>query len=167
MVPDRTRRLEAAYVAVAALVWVGVLAVFFALALALRELRGDLAGAGRRARWGSSWRFRGTRLAGVGARPGVLLVPALVTIGFLTPALYAATLDGFEAGVADKVALLVLLLGLLAPQLALVAQVLRRRWLPAAATLVAALIGVGLILAGDATSGYDAEHPGPTRSSTP
>ena len=32
MVPDRTRRLEAAYVAVAALVWVGVLAVFFALA---------------------------------------------------------------------------------------------------------------------------------------
>jgi hypothetical protein len=155
------RRIEATYVAVAALVWVGVLAVYFTLAspsasfvVTWPALAGVLAlGVFVALPGDGGWR--------AWARPGALLVPALVTIGFLTPALYAATLDGFEAGVADKVALLVLLLGLLAPQLALVAQVLRRRWLPAAATLVAALVGVGLIVAGDAASGYDAEHPRP------
>jgi hypothetical protein len=154
------RRLEAAYLAVAALVWVGVPAVFFALAspsasfvVTWPALAGVPALAVFVALPGDgAWR--------AWARSAALLVPALVTIGFLTPALYAATLDGFEAGVADKVAPLVLLLGLLAPQLALVAQVLRRRWLPAVATLLAALVGVGLIVAG-AASGYDAEHPRP------
>jgi hypothetical protein len=77
------------------------------------------------------------------------------------PLLYSATLDGFEAGLADKGAFLVLLLGLLAPQLALIAHAIRGRWLPAAATLLVALIGVGLLVAGNAASGYDAAHPRP------
>jgi hypothetical protein len=156
------RRLEATYLAVAALIWLGMLAVFYAIAspygsfavtwpaltgmLALAVflvLPGD----------GSSWRSW--------ARGAALLVTALVTIGFLMPLLYSATLDGFEAGLADKGAFLVLLLGLLAPQLALIARAIRWRWLPAAATLLAALIGVGLIVAGNAASGYDASHPRP------
>ncbi|HET7269536.1 MAG TPA: hypothetical protein VFI90_00485, partial [Rubrobacter sp.] len=60
-----------------------------------------------------------------------------------------------------KVALLVLLLGLLSPQLSLVAQAVQQRRLPAAATLLVALMGVGLLLAGNAASGYDAAHPRP------
>jgi hypothetical protein len=156
------RRLEATYLAVAALLLLGVLAVFYSIAsphgsfgatwpalagvLALGVflvLPGD----------GSSWRSW--------ARAAALLVPALVTIGFLMPLLYSATLDGFEAGLADRVAFLVLLLGLLAPQLSLIARAIRGRWLPAAATLLAALIGVGLLIAGNAASGYDASHPRP------
>lgn len=77
------------------------------------------------------------------------------------PLLYSATLDGLEAGLADKGVFLVLLLGLLAPQLALIARAIRGRWLPAAASLLAALIGVGLLVAGNAASGYDAAHPRP------
>jgi hypothetical protein len=152
--PRIGRTLEADYLAVAALGWVGELAVLMGIAspsasfaVTWPALAGVLALAILLALPGDgSWRAWG--------RSGALLVPALVTIGFLAPALYAGTLDGFEAGVADKVALLVLLLGLLAPQLA--AQILRRRWLPAAA-----LAGVGLIVAGGAASGYDAEHPRP------
>jgi hypothetical protein len=77
------------------------------------------------------------------------------------PLLYSATLDGFGAGLADKGAFLVLLLGLLAPQFTLIARAIRWRWLPAAAALLVALIGVGLIVAGNAASGYDAAHPRP------
>ena len=155
------RRLDAAYLAVATLFWLGVLAVLLGVALphasylatwpalagvpALAVLFG-LPGDG-------SWRVWG--------RVAALLVPALVALGFLTPVLYVGTLDGFEAGLADKFAILVLLLGLLAPQLSVVGQAVRRRWLTAAATLLAVLIGVGLLLAGNAASGYDAAHPRP------
>jgi len=155
------RRLDAAYLAVATLFWLGVLAVLLGVALphasylatwpalagvlALAVLFG-LPGDG-------SWRAWG--------RVAALLVPALVALGFLTPVLYVGTLDGFEAGLADKFAILVLLLGLLAPQLSVVGQAVRRRWLTAAATLLAVLIGVGLLLAGNAASGYDAAHPRP------
>jgi hypothetical protein len=156
------RRLEATYLAVAALLLLGVLAVFYSIAsphgsfgATWPALAGVLALAvfvglpGDGSNW-QSW-----------ARGAALLVPALLTIGFLMPLLYSATLDGFEAGLADKGAFLVLLLGLLAPQLALIARAIRGRRLPAAATLLAALIGVGLLLAGNAASGYDAAHPRP------
>ena len=155
------RRLEADYLAVAAIGWSAVLAVFMGFALPDRSylatgpavvgvfalavflgLPGD-----------GSWR--------AWTRGAALLVPALTALGFLTPVLYAGTIDGPEAGVADKVALLVLLLGLLAPQLSLVARTVRWRWLPTAATLLAAFVGVGLLAAGDTASGYDAEHPRP------
>jgi hypothetical protein len=155
------RRLEAAYLTVAALFWLGVLAVFYAIAsphgsfaLAWPALAGVLAlGVFVELTGDGSWRSW--------ARGAALLVPALLTIGFLMPLLYSATLDGFEAGLADKGAFLVLLLGLLAPQLSLIAHAFRGRWLPAAATLLVALIGVGLLLAGNAASGYDAAHPRP------
>lgn len=153
--------IQASYLAVAALGWTGVLAVILGLALP-----------------GMSYLFTWPALVGVLAlaiffgmpgergwralaRAGVLLVVSLVTIGFLVPALYAGAVDGPEAGVADKVALLVLLLGLLAPQLALIARAVRWRWLPAATALLAALAGVGLVFAGNAASGYDAAHPRP------
>lgn len=80
---------------------------------------------------------------------------------FLAPGLYNATFDGFEESPADKFPALVVLLGLLAPQLALVARVLRRRWLPAVAALLTALVGVVLIFAGNAASGSNAAHPRP------
>jgi hypothetical protein len=155
------RRLDAAYLAVAALLLLGVLALFYAIAspygsfgatwpaLAGAFALGVLVGLQGDGRW-RAW-----------ARSAVLLVPALVTIGFLMPNLYSATLDGFEAGLADRAAFLVLLLGLLAPQFTLIARAIRGRWLPAAATLLAVLIGVGLIVAGNAASGYDAAHPRP------
>jgi hypothetical protein len=155
------RRLGAAYLAVAALIWLGALAVFYAIAsphgsfaVAWPALAGVLA-------LGVFVGFPGDGSWRSWARGAALLVPALLTIGFLMPLLYSATLDGFEAGLADKGAFLVLLLGLLAPQLALIARAIRVRWLPAAATLLAALIGVGLIVAGNAASGYDASHPRP------
>ena len=155
------RRLDAAYLGVAALFWAGILAVVYAIAspfasfsVTWSALAGVLAlGVFVGLPGDGSWRMW--------ARGAALLVPALVTIGFLMPPLYSATLDGFEAGVADKVALLILLLALLAPQLALVALVLRQRWLSSVSVLLAALIGVGLLLAGNAASGYDAAHPRP------
>jgi hypothetical protein len=154
------RRLDATYLAVAALSWLAVLAVLLGVALPHASylatwpaLVGVLAlGVFLGLPGDGSWR--------VWAH-GALLVPALVMLGFLTPVLYVGTIDGFEAGLADKVAILVLLLGLLAPQLSLIAQAVRRRWLPTAATLLAALAGVGLLLAGNAASGYDAAHPRP------
>jgi hypothetical protein len=155
------RRLEATYLAVAALGWLGVLAAFYAIAsptvsflLTWPALVGALALAVFLGLPGDgSWR--------VWARSGALLAAALVALGFLTPGLYNATLDGFEESPADKFPALVVLLGLLAPQLALITRAIRRRWLPAAATLLMALIGVGLLLAGNAASGYDAAHPRP------
>ena len=155
------RRLEATYLAVAALGWLGVLAALYAIAsptLSFLLTWPALVGALALAVFlglpgGGSWR--------AWARGAALLVASLVALGFLTPGLYNATLDGFEESPADKFPALVALLGLLAPQLALVARILRRRWLPAAATLLVALIGVGLLLAGNAASGYDAERPRP------
>jgi hypothetical protein len=155
------RRLEATCLAVAALIWLAVLTVFYAIAspygsfaITWPALTGMLALAVFVGLPGDgSWRSW--------ARGAALLVTALVTIGFLMPLLYSATLDGFGAGLADKGAFLVLLLGLLAPQLSLIARAIGGRWLAAAATLLAALIGVGLLLAGNAASGYDASHPRP------
>jgi hypothetical protein len=155
------RRLEAAYLAVAALFCLGLLAAFYAIAsptdsflLAWPALVGALAlGVFVGLPGDGSWR--------AWARGAALLVASLVALGFLTPGLYNATLDGFEESPADNFLALVVLLGLLAPQLALVARAIRQRWLPAAATLLAALIGVGLLLAGNAASGYDASHPRP------
>ena len=83
---------------------------------------------------------------------------AVAALGWL------AVLAAFYAIVSPTVSFLLTwpaLLGLLAPQLALVTRAIRRRWLPAAATLLMALIGVGLLLAGNAASGYDAAHPQP------
>jgi len=90
-----------------------------------------------------------------------LLLSARVALGILTPALYIGTVDVMEEGPALSVAVLVLVLGLVAPQLSLMARAVRWRWLPTAATLLAALIGVGLLLGGNATSGYDTAHPRP------
>ena len=155
------RRLEATYLAVAALFWLGVLAALYATAsptLSFLLTWPALVGALALAVFvglpgGESWR--------AWARGAALLVASLVALGFLTPGLYNATLDGFAESPADKFPALVALLGLLAPQLALVARVLQRRWLPAAVTLLAVLVGVGLLLAGNAASGYDAAHPRP------
>jgi hypothetical protein len=155
------RRLDAAYLAVATLFWLAVLALLLGVVLPHASylvtwpaLVGVLALAVFLGLPGDgSWRSW--------ARGAALLVPALVALGFLTPVLYVATLDGFEAGLADKVVILVLLLGLLTPQLSVVGQTVRRRWLPAAATLLTALIGLGLLVAGNAASGYDAAHPRP------
>ena len=160
------RRLEATYLAVAALGWLAVLAVLLGVALPHASylvtwpaLVGVLALAAFLGLPGEdvSWRAWG--------RAAALLVPALVALGFLTPVLYVGTLDGFEAGLADKFAILILLLGLVAPQLSLIGQATRRGWLSAApillAALLAAIIGVGLLLAGNAASGYDAARPRP------
>jgi hypothetical protein len=160
------RRLEATYLAVAALGWLAVLAVLLGVALPHASylvtwpaLVGVLALAAFLGLPGEdvSWRAWG--------RAAALLVPALVALGFLTPVLYVGTLDGFEAGLADKFAILILLLGLVAPQLSLIGQAARRGWLSAApillAALLAAIIGVGLLLAGNAASGYDAARPRP------
>jgi hypothetical protein len=159
------RRLEAAYLAMAVLFWLAVLAVLLGVALPHASylatwpaLAGMLALAVFLGLPGDgNWRAWG--------RVAALLVPALVALGFLTPVLYVGTLDGFEAGLADKFAILVLLLGLVAPQLSLIGQAVRRGWLPTVpillAALLAALIGVGLLLAGNAASGYDAAHPRP------
>jgi len=159
------RRLEAAYLAVAALGWLAVLAVLLGVALPNASYLATwlaLVGVLALALFlglpeDVSWRAWG--------RVAALLVPALVALGFLTPVLYVGTLDGFEAGLADKFAILVLLLGLLAPQLSVVGQAVRRGWLPTApillAALLAAIIGVGVLLAGNAASSYDAAHPRP------
>jgi hypothetical protein len=103
------------------------------------------------AAWSGRW-WAGTTFA-------ALLLLAIVALGILTPALYTGTVDVMEEGPALSVAVLVL--GLVAPQLSLVARAVRWRWLPTAATLLAALIGVGLLLGGNATSGYDTAHPRP------
>jgi hypothetical protein len=88
------------------------------------------------------------------ARAAVLLLGLPVAIGFLVLVLGLVIVDNGGAGPAQPIALLVLLLGLLAPQIALVAAA-GRRWLPAAA----ALLGVGLLALATATSGPDATRP--------
>jgi hypothetical protein len=156
------RRLGAAHLAVAALFWLAVLAVLMGIALphasylvtwpalATALALGVLFGAPQEdaGRWWAWTTF------------AALLLSAVVALGFLVPAFYLGIVE-MEGGPALWVVVLVLVLGLLAPQLSLIARTIQRRWLPTAVTLLVALIGVGLIVAGSATSGYDAEHPRP------
>jgi hypothetical protein len=152
--PWLDRRLGATNLAAAALGWAAALAVLLALvepgmsvaatwpaldgALALAALVIAPAASGRPA-----W-----------ARAVALLLGLPVAIGFLVPVLGLVVVDNNAAGPAQPIALLVLLLGLLAPQVALVAAA-GRRWLPAAA----ALLGVGLLALATATSGPDVTRP--------
>jgi hypothetical protein len=72
--------------------------------------------------------------------------------------LFQPVIQGLEDGPALQVVVLVLLAALLAPQLALVLRArATRRWLPSAV----ALIGVGLLGAGVATSGFSPAQPRP------
>lgn len=87
-------------------------------------------------------------------RGAALLLAAVAALGALVPLLVAVSLDGLEAGPALPIAFLVLLLGLLAPHLALIAQ-LGRRWLPA----TAAFVGLGLLLIASLAFGTDANRP--------
>jgi hypothetical protein len=155
------RKLEAVYLAVAALFWMGVLAVLMGIALPHASYQATWPALAGVLALGVLVGLPGDAHPGVWVRGAALLVASLVTVGFLTPILYETTVDGLEAGLAEFVAILVLVLGLLTPQLTLVARAIRRRWLPAAAVLLAALIGVGLIVAGNAASGYDAARPRP------
>ncbi len=86
------------------------------------------------------------------------LIASAVALGFVAAALYQFAVDGLGGMPAGlPVAILVLLLGLLAPQVTLAAQV-SRRWLPVGA----ALLGVALIVA--ATFGPLGEAPTATAS---
>jgi hypothetical protein len=90
------------------------------------------------------------------ARFALLLLPIIPAAGFAGAALYQSVIDGIDATPALAVAVLVILLGLLAPQLHLIAR-LGRLLLPAAATLA----GVALLVAGGMASGYSATQPRP------
>jgi hypothetical protein len=91
-------------------------------------------------------------------RFAVLLVAAVPVLGVMLGPLSQPVLGGLEDGPALQVVVLVLLAALLAPQLALVARVeATRRWLPGAV----ALLGVGLLGVGVATSGFSAAQPRP------
>lgn len=90
------------------------------------------------------------------ARFGVLLFGLVVTAGVTVALFYRAAIDGLEEGPVIVIALLTLLLGLLAPQLALAAQ-LGRRWLPATGGIIA----VGLMLFAITTSGQSSSNPRP------
>jgi hypothetical protein len=89
-------------------------------------------------------------------RFAALLVAAVPVVGILVGPLYQAVIDGSEDGPALQVAVLLVLAALLAPQLALVAQA-GRRWLPG----VVVLLGVALLGAGVAASGFSAAQPRP------
>lgn len=151
------RRIGATTLAAAALTWAAALAVLLALAgsgvstvATWPALAGSLALAafvlvpartGRPATW---------------AQTAVLLLGLPVAIGFIAPVLGRTVVDNIPTGPAVPVALLLLLLGLLAPQVALAGAV-GRRWLPAAT----ALLGVGLLVVATVTAGPAANRPRP------
>ncbi|HEX5975534.1 MAG TPA: M20/M25/M40 family metallo-hydrolase, partial [Rubrobacteraceae bacterium] len=157
------RRLEAVHLAVAALGWLAALALLLAAALphgsylaTWPALVGALA---LGVLFGAPQEDTGPWWAGTTF--AALLLSAVVALAvFLVPALYLGTVE-MEEGPALWIVVLVLGLGLLAPQLSLVARAVRRRWLPATATLMATLVGAGLIVAGNVASGYDAGRPRP------
>ena len=94
-------------------------------------------------------------------KPGWLLVAVLVLVavpaaGIGVSGLYLSIMSGVQGSPALVIAALVLLIGLLSPQV-LVATAVARRWLPA----MFALIGVGLLSVGFMSSSYTASQPRP------
>ncbi|MDQ3911101.1 MAG: hypothetical protein M3305_04890 [Actinomycetota bacterium] len=88
----------------------------------------------------------------------VLVLGAIPAVLVFAPAIYGVTLiQGLlPAAVPAFAAMIVVLLGLLIPHLALIAK--PNRWaLPGAA----AVLGLGLLVAGTLTAGFDARHPKP------
>lgn len=88
------------------------------------------------------------------ARMFVLALCALPCVLLLAPIIYLVFIALTYNAAATVLVLLVLMLGLLVPQYALIAG--RRKWLLPLASLV---IGVGFVVAGLLTGGYDANHP--------
>jgi hypothetical protein len=84
------------------------------------------------------------------------VAPVLTAVGLLVPGLYVALDGGVEGSPALQIAMLVLLFGVLAPQVLLLAS-LARRWLP----MAVAGLGIALFLIGGANSGFDGSHPRP------
>jgi hypothetical protein len=113
----------------------------FAGVLALAYLVSAAAPAGRRQGWG---------------RFAVLLAAAVPAVGFMVGPLYEPVIGGLAEGPALLIPVVVVLAALLAPQLALAGRA-GRRWLPGAV----ALIGVALLGAGVATSGFSPAQPRP------
>lgn len=155
--PWLDRRIGTLNLAAATLVWAAVLAVYFAIVQP---------GASVAATWPA--------LAGSLALVALVIVPAIpdrrpnvahlaalvlgmpVAIGLIGLVLVMVVIDNYAAGPALPVALLVLLLGLLAPQVAVVAAA-GRRWL----TVAAALLGVGLLSLAAINGGLDPTRPRP------
>ena len=87
---------------------------------------------------------------------GLLVLIAVPAVGFPVAGLYQSIVGGAEGSPALSVALLLLLLALLAPQLGLIAG-LSRRLVPGAAAAVGALLLVGGVM----NSAFDAANPRP------
>jgi hypothetical protein len=157
-VPLLSRRLGRENVAVAGVAWL----VAASLLLSVAELAGSFLAA-----WPALFGALGLlclatmprRSAGVWmwARVAVTLLGAVPAIGLLGATIFRSAIDGVGDGPAVPFGLLVLLLGVLAPQLDEIAR-LARRAIPAGV----ALAGIGLLVAGGLTSGYSAAQPRPS-----
>jgi hypothetical protein len=86
----------------------------------------------------------------------LLVVIAVPAVGFPVAGLYQGIAGGAEGSPALSIALLLLLLALLTPQVGLVAA-LSHRWMPVAM----GVLGGTLLIGGGTSSGFDATHPRP------